>query len=100
MLPMYVKESVSSSGSPPSATGLMFLMLTFMVLVLLLLMLSPICVDTVFRRSVFLYLLVTVGQESGVICKIHVLQLAPKSKCPLYTVFPVVCGPRHYPVYG
>ena len=52
MLPRYLKESVSSSGSPPSVTGLLFFMLAFMILILLMLMLSPICVDTVFRRSV------------------------------------------------
>ena len=51
MLPRYLKESVSSSGSPPSVTGLLFFTLAFMILVLF--MLSPICVDTVFRRSVF-----------------------------------------------
>ena len=72
VLPRYLKESVSSSGSPPSVTGLLFFVLAFMILVLLLLMLSPVCVDTVFRSSVFfLYLLVTVGQESKVIGKIN-----------------------------
>ena len=60
LLPMYVEESVSSSGSHLNVTGLFF-MLAFMILVLLLLMLSHVCVDTVFRRSVFfLYLLVNV----------------------------------------
>ena len=72
VLPRYLKESVSSSGSSPSVTGLLFFVLAFMILVLLLLMLSPVCVDTVFRKSVFcLYLLVTVGQESKVIGKIN-----------------------------
>ena len=52
MLPRYLKTSVSSSGSPPSVTGLMFFVLVFMIIVLLLLMLSAICVGTVFRRSV------------------------------------------------
>ena len=72
MLPRYLKESVSSSGSSPSVNGLLFFVLAFMILVLILLMLSPVCVDTVFRSSVFfLHLLVTVGQESKVICKIN-----------------------------
>ena len=53
MLPRYLKESVSSSGSPPSVTGLLFFVFAFTILVLLLLMLSPICVDIVFRKSVF-----------------------------------------------
>ena len=50
MLPRYLKGYVSSSGSLPSVTELMFFVLAFMILVLLLLMLSRICVDTVFRR--------------------------------------------------
>ena len=48
------KESVSSSGSPPIVTGLLFFMLAVMTFVLLLLMLSPVCVDTVIRCSVSL----------------------------------------------
>ena len=83
VLPRYLKESVSSSGSPPSVTGLLFFVLAFMILVLLLLMFSPFCVDTVFRKSVFFP--ISVGQESEVICKIQVLQLAPRH--PLYTIF-------------
>ena len=53
MLLRYLKESVSSSGSHLSVTGLLFFVLAFMILVLLLLMLNPICVDTVFISSVF-----------------------------------------------
>ena len=65
----YVKESVSSSGSPLSVTGLLFFVLALLIFVLLMLMLSPICVDTVLRSSVFfLHLLVILGQESEVIC--------------------------------
>ena len=48
-----VREGVlSSSDSPPIVTGLLLFMLAFMIFVLLLLMLSPVCVYTVFRSSV------------------------------------------------
>ena len=67
------------------------------VLFLLMLMLSPICVDTVLRSCVFLCLFLTVGQEGEVICKIQVLQLFPKS--PLDAIFSIFCGHRHYPIY-
>ena len=53
VLPRYVNESVSSSGSPFIVMGLLFFVLAFIILVLLLLMLSPSCVDTVFSSSVF-----------------------------------------------
>ena len=53
VLPMYVNDSVSSSGSPFIVMGLLFFVLAFIILVLLLLMLSPSCVDTVFSGSVF-----------------------------------------------
>ena len=53
VLPRYVNESVSSSGSPFNVMGLLFFVLAFIVFVLLLLMLSPSCVDTVFSGSVF-----------------------------------------------
>ena len=53
VLPRYVNESVSSSGSPFNVMGLLFFVLAFIILVLLLLMLSPSCVDTVFSSSVF-----------------------------------------------
>ena len=53
VLPRYVNESVSSSGSPFIVMGLLFLVLAFVILVLLLLMLSPSCVDTVFSSSAF-----------------------------------------------
>ncbi|KAK2152056.1 hypothetical protein NP493_2534g00010 [Ridgeia piscesae] len=62
--------------------GLLFFVLAFIILVLLLLMLSPSCVDTVFSSSVFfLHLLMAVCEKSDVIRKVQVLQLAPK--CPL-----------------
>ena len=61
VLPMYVNESVSSSGSPFSEMELLFFVLAFIIFVLLLLMLSPSCVDTVFSSSVFsLHLFVAV----------------------------------------
>ena len=53
VLPRYVNASVSSSGSPFNVMGLLFFVLAFIVFVLLLLMLSPSCVDTVFSCSVF-----------------------------------------------
>ena len=53
VLPRYVNESVSSSGSPFIVMGLLFFVLAFIILVLLLLMLSPSCVDTVFSSCVF-----------------------------------------------
>ncbi|KAK2187085.1 hypothetical protein NP493_179g00026 [Ridgeia piscesae] len=53
ILPMYVNESVSSSYSPFNVMGLLFFVLAFIIFVLLLLMLSPSCVDTVFNSSVF-----------------------------------------------
>ena len=51
VLPRYV--NVSFSGSPFIVMGLLFFVLAFIILVLLLLMLSPSCVDTVFSSSVF-----------------------------------------------
>ncbi|KAK2185918.1 hypothetical protein NP493_217g04021 [Ridgeia piscesae] len=53
VLPRYVNESVSSSGSPFNVKGLLFFVLDFIIFVLLLLMLSPSCVDNVFSSSVF-----------------------------------------------
>ncbi|KAK2176839.1 hypothetical protein NP493_636g03006 [Ridgeia piscesae] len=53
VLPRYVNESVSSGGSLFYVMELLFFALTFIIFVLLLLMLSPSCVDTVFRSSVF-----------------------------------------------
>ena len=53
VLPRYVNESVSSSGSPFSVMGLLFFVLAFIIFVLLLLPLRPSCVDTVFNTSVF-----------------------------------------------
>ena len=44
---------VSSSGSPFNVMGLLFFVLAFIIFVLLLLMLIPSCVDTVFSSSVF-----------------------------------------------
>ena len=61
VLPSYVNESVSSSGSPFNVMGLFFFVLAFIIVVLLLLMLSPSCIDTVFSCSVFfLHLFVAV----------------------------------------
>ena len=48
ILPWYVKVYVSSSGSPFNVMGLLCFVLAFIIFVLLLLMLSPSCVDTVF----------------------------------------------------
>ena len=53
VLPRYVNESVSSSGSPFNVIGLLFFVLAFIIFVLRLLMLSPSCIDTVFSCSVF-----------------------------------------------
>ncbi|KAK2187927.1 hypothetical protein NP493_150g03006 [Ridgeia piscesae] len=53
VLPRYVNESVSSSGSPFNVMGLLFFVLAFIIFVLLLLMLSLNCVDSVFSSSVF-----------------------------------------------
>ena len=53
VLPRYVNESVSSSGSPFIVMGLLFFVLAFIILVLLLLMLTPSCVDIMFSSSVF-----------------------------------------------
>ena len=53
VLPRYVNESVSSSGSPFNIMESLFFVLAFIICVLLLLMLSPSCVDTVFSSSVF-----------------------------------------------
>ena len=52
VLPRYVNESVSSSGSPFNVIGLLFFVLAFIIFVLLLLMLSPSCVDTPFHHEV------------------------------------------------
>ncbi|KAK2171524.1 hypothetical protein NP493_1055g01007 [Ridgeia piscesae] len=52
VLPRYVNESVSSSGSPFNVKVLLFFVFAFLILVLFLLTLSPSCVDTVFSSSV------------------------------------------------
>ena len=49
----YWKVSVSSSGSHPSLTVLLLFVLAFMIFVSLLFTPSPVCVETVFRSSVF-----------------------------------------------
>ena len=49
----YVKQSVSSSGFPPTVTTFLLFLLAFIILVLFILMLSPVCADTRFSRSVF-----------------------------------------------
>ena len=53
VLPRYVNESVSSSGSPYNVIRLLFFVLAFIIFVLLLLMSSPSCVDIVVSSSVF-----------------------------------------------
>ena len=53
LLPWYVNKSVSSSGSPFNVMGLLFFVLACIIFVLLLLMSSLSCVDTVFSSSVF-----------------------------------------------
>ena len=61
ILQRYVNESVSSNGSPFNVMGLLFFVFAIIIFVLLLLMLSPSCVDTVFSGSVFsLHLLMAV----------------------------------------
>ena len=67
VLPGYVNESVSSGGAPFNVMGLLLFVFAFLIFVLLLLMLSPSCVDTVCSSSVFLRLLMAVGEESEVI---------------------------------
>ena len=57
---MQVKESVSSSGSPPRVTGLLLFVLDLVSFVLLLLMLSPTCVDIVFKTMCSPYLVTIV----------------------------------------
>ena len=52
VLPRYVKQSVSSSGLPPTVTTFLLFVLAFITLVLLILMLSPVCPDTRFSRSI------------------------------------------------
>ena len=86
VLPRYVNESVSSSGSPFIVMGLLFFVLAFIILVLLLLMLTPSCVDIMFSSSVFsaLHPLMAVDEESEVIRKVLVLQLVPR--WPLDTI--------------
>ena len=58
VLPRYVNESVSFSGCifQFNVMGLLFFVLAFISCVLLLLMLSPSCVDTVFSSCFFLHL--------------------------------------------
>ena len=53
LLPRYVKQSVSSSGFPPTVTTFLLFVLAFIILVLFILMLSPVCADTRFSRFVF-----------------------------------------------
>ena len=78
--------------------GLLFFALPFIIL--LLLMWSPSCVETVFSSSVFslLHLLMAVCEESDVIRKVQVLQLAPW--CPLDPISSICCSLFHDPVYG
>ena len=94
--PFLLNESVSSSGSPFNVMGLLLFVLAFIIFVLLLLMLIPSCVDTVFSSCFFLHMLMAVGEESDVIRK--VLQLAPK--CPLDNIPSVFCSLFHDPFYS
>ena len=55
VLPRYVNESILSRGSPFNVMGLFFFVLAFIIFVLLLLILSPRCADTVFSRVQFLF---------------------------------------------
>ena len=50
-----MNESVSSSGSPFNVMGLFFFVLAFIIVALLVLMLCPSCVDTVFSRVQFVF---------------------------------------------
>ena len=95
VLPRYVNESVS----PFIVMGLLFFVLAFITFVLLLLLLSPSCVDIVFSSSVFpLHLLMAVGEQSEAIRKVQVLQLA--AGCPLDPISSVFCSRFHDSVYG
>ena len=90
VLPRYVNESVSSSGSSFNVMWLLLCVLAFIIVVLLLLMLNPSCVDTVFSNSVFfLHLLMTVVEER----EVQDLQLAPR--CPLDPISSVFCSIFH-----
>ena len=53
VLPRYVKQSVSSSGFPPTVTTFLLFVLAFIILVLFILMLRPVCADTKFSGFVF-----------------------------------------------
>ena len=53
LLPSYVKQSVYSSGLPPTVTTFLLFVLAFIILVLFILMLMLVCADTKFSRSVF-----------------------------------------------
>ena len=97
VLPRYVNESVSSSGSPFDVIGLLFFVLVFIIFVLLLLTLRPSRVDTVFSSSVFPASVDGCMREERVI-KVQVLQLAPK--CPLDPISSILCCLFHDPVYG
>ena len=52
LLPRYLKQT-ASSGFPPTVTTFLLFVLAFIILVLFILMLSPVCADTRFSRSVF-----------------------------------------------
>ncbi|KAK2192174.1 hypothetical protein NP493_37g07022 [Ridgeia piscesae] len=98
VLPRYVNESVSSSGPPFIVMGLLFFVMAFIILVLLLLMLSPNCVDTVFSSSVFPASVDgCVRGERG-----HPQSPGPPTapRCPLYPISSICCSLFHDPVYG
>ena len=87
MLPKYLKESVSSSGSPPNMPVLLVFVLAFIILVLLLMILNPICVQTVFRRSVFP---VSVG-DCGTAKRVHLQNPGPPISSKASTAYHFVC---------
>ena len=100
LLPRYVKQSVSASGFPPTVTTLLIFVLAFILLSLSLfiLMLSPVCADTVFSRSVFSCI-------CSWLCERRARSSAKsKSSCWLQRVhwipFLLFYGRFHYPVYG
>ena len=94
LLPRYVKQSVSSSGFPPTVTTFLLFVLAFIILVLFILMLMLVCADTRFSRSVL-----------SCICSWLCDRRARSSSSWLQRVHWIpfllfVCGRFHYPVYG
>ena len=93
VLPRYVNESVSFD-----VIGLLFSVLAFINFVLLLLMLSPSCVETVFRRSAFscicLWLCERRARSSANSRSSNWLS------CSLDPISSIFCSLFHDPVYG